>query len=769
MQSESASGSSARQDLTKMATLRWPRKKDEAKSQAERKHKEFHAKALVVPSKQVILIQILSLIIAILPKLGLASEPAAFPGVARELHSFCSARPSLPVDLATMIVHVKRNTSFNYKLYLFSGHDYVFQTGQIVPRDDFRVHAFPVKMKRLSEFWPSSVATYRLVQARQSSGESPGEFRRQRVGAGEFELAKFFQLVAATANEPTGLQLAPNELAGRASAQLERRATSGAELAGERASDWPAANEHIQFDRDDQVSLLGARGDLRSDADQLRGSASGGGSNSDEASAPKRRSSGLLMPVGAFSSFHVNTTYLVRKDFGQSAGQLIRIQIDAHNFQVAQVELLSDENSTLAPAGRWADESSFLGHKLLRDPSTRITSINQIYEDWITRNFYTIVYVQRRLLDTPADGRSPPVGPTISSDRLVFRGSSAVLLGADQLEQTIKASAFITEKNGLHYYLEFLASKHAFQLAAVDWSKRPFKVIDSQAWPMQHTRTVYDNEELLLCPPALCYSRRPLDELVAYGRLELEAELQEEASILSTTSNFSPSQSDDSFKSARFASELQLGPAEENHHHHHHHEADLAALLLLAERQAKRPAPANATGGGGGGAPINLVRLVGAMQRGARALQLKLHLRDWTWLLERRPAGRLLWRFEAAKRNELKASRDTYGFALSGHEIDASFRVYNQLYLISNDQLIAINYTQANRTQVSSRPLSLEFAGLSSTLVEPITGAFYERHANQLFFFKGKRARGNNNNNCTHHVQLMLPLLLICSLARTKF
>lgn len=54
------------------------------------------------------------------------------------------------------------------------------------------------------------------------------------------------------------------------------------------------------------------------------------------------------------------------------------------------------------------------------------------------------------------------------------------------------------------------------------------------------------------------------------------------------------------------------------------------------------------------------------------------------------------------------------------------------------NHLIAINYTLANETVVSSVPVSDEFPGLVSSLIDPITGAFYDRLTNRLYFFKGK-------------------------------
>lgn len=62
--------------------------------------------------------------------------------------------------------------------------------------------------------------------------------------------------------------------------------------------------------------------------------------------------------------------------------------------------------------------------------------------------------------------------------------------------------------------------------------------------------------------------------------------------------------------------------------------------------------------------------------------------------------------------------------------------------------MITINYTMPNETVVSTHPIGDEFFGLSSTLLDPITAAFYDRYTNEIYFFKGKPdlnilARGN--------------------------
>lgn len=54
------------------------------------------------------------------------------------------------------------------------------------------------------------------------------------------------------------------------------------------------------------------------------------------------------------------------------------------------------------------------------------------------------------------------------------------------------------------------------------------------------------------------------------------------------------------------------------------------------------------------------------------------------------------------------------------------------------NQLITINYTMPNETAVSKQPIGDEFLGLSSTLLDPITGAYYDQVANQIYFFKGE-------------------------------
>lgn len=45
-----------------------------------------------------------------------------------------------------------------------------------------------------------------------------------------------------------------------------------------------------------------------------------------------------------------------------------------------------------------------------------------------------------------------------------------------------------------------------------------------------------------------------------------------------------------------------------------------------------------------------------------------------------------------------------------------------------------------NETVTSVHPIGEEFAGLSSSLLDPITGAFYDRYSNQVFFIKGEQS-----------------------------
>lgn len=714
------------------------------------------------------------------------SAPATFPGVSRDLASFCSARPSLSVDLAPMIVHVKRDTSFNYKLYLFSS-DYVFQTGQIVPRDDFRVHSFPVKFKRLNEFWPQAgVPTYQY-KYQNSSADSlvrapgggpfdarrflalvplrpgPGARRRapsgaartkgKRVQAAGEPLRRGWRARATTAGAhqegvaDTGgsglpLDAQPHVLAGDDDSLAGRHGAASptsAGLAGYRALRAPRAsrapvaagdddnvNKHIQFDRDDQVAVLAA-----DDKAPRRDALSGPGGDQETSTNSYSKASQhqenefarqMIMPVGSFSSFHVNLTYLARKDFDQTEPELIKIQLDANRFVIDELHLIATSaNKTQQNFSFYNypqhEDYAFLAHKLLRDPNTRITSISQIYEHWITRNFYTIVYVQRRIgqvepvgaNDAPSDYGEPI--ESIVTDRLIFRGSSMVLLGAEQLDYDVKASAFITEKNGLHYYLEFLTNGK-FYLCAIDWTKRPFKIIDSRRLPMKATKTQFDNEELLLCPPAICYSEQPIDEIVNYGRITLSKEHQHTASVLSGSrlANFSqhhtllssslpPTFRDESDGELIYGSTSGPGGGD------HRLKLGLSRMQTGSTRLHADDQPTAPT------TPINsqLDDLSDAIKSGSSQLEVRLHLRDWVWTLARaherqqieheanlmtansatptselfKNESKFVYRFEWARRNDIKVNPDTYGFVLAGHEIDASYRVFNELYLIT--------------------------------------------------------------------------------------
>lgn len=634
---------------------------------------------------------------------------AGFPGVSKDLASFCAARPSLPIDLASMIVHVKRNVSFNYKLYLFSS-DHVFQTGQVIPRDDFRVHSFPVRAKRFHEFWPANLS---------SSGSGSGQSQ-------QFDLKEFFRLVPL--DEPRGRQpprKAPHDAAGQplpgeqprhddqepfishdvahvmAERQRRSRDRDGA-AASTKETTATNLNKFIEFDRDDQVSRLNLLpSSLRPGSQESRQH------SARPANAGRRQSAGrtfeqLVLPVGSFSSFHVNLTYLVRKDFDQTEPQLLKILVDANKFQVYQWEVIADgsERAKRNNSAATTDDFAFLSHKLLRDVNTRITSINQIYEDWITRNFYTIVYVQRRLSAAAAAAESDTIAvadddveeekmeeASIVNDRLIFRGSSTALLGADQLDYQVKAAAFITEKNGLHYYLEFL-NTGKFYLCAVDWQKRPFKIIDWQQFPIKATRTQFDNEELLLCPPSVCHSNQPIDEIVSYGRLDLAEQIQRQISRRSWSA-----QPNALSVVEKIAHSQQPG-------------AQTARLVDGRGRSSNGTAEGSVSSSEPSPV-ISLSQIIEAVKisaaiNGQSGEAARLHLRDWVWPLagigsrtatttattttataDSGIGGLFQWRYELAKRNDIKAKPDAYGYTLTGHDIDASYRVYNELYLIS--------------------------------------------------------------------------------------
>lgn len=666
---------------------------------------------------------------------------ANFPGVSREIASFCAARPSLQIDLASMIVHVKRNVSFNYKLYLFSADD-VFQTGQVIPRDDFRIHSFPVKLKKLNEFWPASVSTYQSLSHIVNASSSITNRSFIEVSSDSFKLKHFMRPVSLNPAVSAAMKRRSKTRRPRTFNQggLSRPSDArGADLSLALSPGLPDDargdilpgddenfNKHIQFDRDDQLSSISRRATYFNKNDYLaaveEGESAPDGTDDFEInregtnSANGRNFSGdHIIPVGSFSSFNVNTTYLVRKDFNQQEMELIKLEIDAAQFLVKKVFLIYPELQSSS------GEFDFLNHKLLKDPNTRITSINQIYEDWITRNFYTIVYIQRRLNQEPASSddevASDETGgdrELIVQDRLIFRGTSIALLGADQLDYIVKAAAFITEKNGLHYYLEFL-NTGKFYLCAIDWTKRPFKIIDSRKFPIKTTKTLLDNEELLLCPPAICYSNQPLDEVVSYGRLALSRKAQREASILSSSFAFQPG-------AAKLSTGAKVDPQNVVIVGFKSMQNETSLTYLANEPPLNAPREARELKQQEAGGPqamamtsdqnISLDDVIEEVRLAASQLQTRLHLRDWVWILPRNnkqqpqqdrakqvqaagdnsetttKASQLKlstfdWRYELARRNDIKVKQDTYGYVLTGHEIDASYRIYNELYLIS--------------------------------------------------------------------------------------
>lgn len=664
-----------------------------------------------------------------------------FPGVSRDLSSFCAARPSLPIDLASMVVHVKKNISFNYKLYLFST-DYVFQTGQVIPRDDFRIHSFPVKLKRLNEFWPENVPTY---QYKRSTADS-----LTLVSSTQFNLKQFFALVPLNPkktlfskkqhklkkSQTRGAPNIPEDAHGESlpgdpaqeadfiSHDDKTRVPSLADHEDMDRSENHEYNKHIQFDRDDQLSSVSRRRAYASNDYLVLGSPSSSLSSpqasklSSSLSTEEGKSSDTtgslgselfrdsVLPVGSFSSFKVNLTYLVRKDFDQLEPQLIRIQVDSSQFMITQLDILNNGSQHVSSLPH-NEDYDFLSHKLLRDLNTRVTAINQIYEDWITRNFYTIVYIQRRLEEISESNEQ-----TIVNDRLVFRGTSIALLGADQLDYSVKAATFITEKNGLHYYFEFL-NTGKFYLCAVDWTKRPFKIIDSKKFPIKATRTQLDNEELLLCPPSVCYSTQPVDEVVSYGRISLADKIQRETSILSMSlSSTSSKQLHPILETDSTLNETNLIYSQQQKN---------KELLAAAERIRLKGRQVNNETSNEETTIISLDNVIDSVKAGSAYLQTRLHLRDWVWILSRaenqkylvgkqlkrelgkggetsetksatdinsaqvtsQPVTRFELRYELARRNDIKVKPDTYGYVLTGHEIDASYRVYNELYLIS--------------------------------------------------------------------------------------
>lgn len=591
-----------------------------------------------------------------------------FAGVSRDISPFCAARPSLPIDLASMVVHVKRNVSFNYKLYLFSG-EHVFQTGQVVPRDDFRVHAFPTKLKSLEAFWPTnSLELHQVDHSNQLPIKKKPSSQQQQI---QFNLRRFFEPVPIKPSNNNKQH--PNNRASSDSPSNE----FGDILPGD-------TNKLVTFDSDfETVSGL----------PQRNSTSASDSSNQQQPKETSAKATGntdysqqQVLPVASFSSFHVNQTYLVRKDFGQPRPELVRIHINPVEFVVDRQVVISfnESQNELENLKSLHQDYQFLAHKLLSSSNTRITAISQIYEDWITRNFYTIVYIQRRIINTSnsqATSPAPPPPPTtttttssktveteshnndeddddeIVSDKLIFRGSSAVLIGAEQLDYEVKAAAFITEKNGLHYFLEFV-SQNRFYLCAVDWTRRPFKFLDSQQFPIKATRQRLDNEELLLCPPAVCYSEQPLDELAAYGHLRLPDDIQRQVRLLT---------------GSPLSSAASLLPLVRTHD----------SSSVLASAVALPPTDTM----------IDLDQVTQLVRNVSKtALQTRLHLRDWTWTLDaagqankQDQLGKFAYNYGSAKRNEpdLKPVQDSYGFLLTGHEIDASYRVYNELGLVS--------------------------------------------------------------------------------------
>lgn len=733
-------------------------------------------------------------------------EQQVFPGVARELASFCAARPSLSIDLASMVVHVKRNTSFNYKLYLFST-DHIFQTGQVIPRADFRIHSFPVKIKHLNEFWsPTATPTYKYSNLDASS--------RVQVPASSFNLRSFLKRVPLNPNQSSESS-SSGKLRKSTSVQTRqkrKRVRANGDARGRRPSDlhWDSLpgderleevgdeqlsgsisaasraptidtseqlNKHIKFDRDDQVSALQRR-TLHAPVDYIISDTSTTSGQATDINGNQKNSSNQnseffgdsILPIGSFSAFHVNSTYMVRKDFDQLEAQIIKIKLDPQEFKVDQVQIISDgsQNSSSYPQN---EDYNFLSHQLFRDSNTRITAINQIYEDWITRNYYTIVYIQRRLpaSDTFSHNERPEfkgnnetkvaveegtattstsTSGSIINERLIFRGSSIALLGAEQLDYSVKAAAFITEKNGLHYYLEFLHT-NKFHLCAVDWSRRPFKMIDSRQFPIKATRTQLDNEELLLCPPAVCYSNQPIDEIISYNRLILGEQLERQLSqlisgqlsgvsasltsstplpeITTTSGNLLPAGR--GAGSGSRAAEISSPPSSSSTAFTSTYGSRLAVSDddLLGQPTIALPSPpVPASNLQSATSAVNnqqhnhkLDILFESLRAGASQLETKLHLRDWVWLLapdnqspvkplaisnngmsnsnknkninindrdsgnNQSPANLFHWRYELARRNDIKVKPDTYGYVLTGHEIDASYRVYNELYLIT--------------------------------------------------------------------------------------
>lgn len=587
--------------------------------------------------------------------------PVNFPGVPGGLSALCSARPSLPINLATMVVHSKRNVSFNFRLYLFSDYN-VIQTGQIVPRDNFKIHSFPVKIKSMNEFWPSDVPT-------DIEGSTKNE-------TSQLDFNSFFSLVPAirrpnVRNKPKESRLRQS----RVNSRITVRASPDDDLLSEDSfADISAVrgsvedpNENVEYDRDDEVSVIAPQlSSISETEDTPRAKIRGRTSVVNYMPRSRRikrddiKDQQRILPVGSFSSFHVNMTYFARKDFDDTKAQLIRANFDDSQFKVTRVTIINDLNN---PRG---EDYQFLTHKVLTDPDIRITAITQIYEGWISRNYYTLVYTQRRESSIERSGRSRQRDSSISYvyDRLVFRGSSATLLGADQLDYGVKAAAFVTEWDGLDYFFEFMSSSHKFKLSAVDWTRRPYKIFDSLRSTIKATRTLMDNEELILCPPSMCYSNEPIDEVIPFGRLPMNEEMEREASILAGKW---PERSNEPVE----GSQIQL------------------------YNQTAKPSTS-----------IDLAKMIDSVRGFASQLDVRLHLRDWFWNLgrsessTRKPSDeetepidsnskgssiepRFSWNYVDAQRTDIRLSSDDYGYKLTGHDIEASFRVYNQLHLIS--------------------------------------------------------------------------------------
>lgn len=559
---------------------------------------------------------------------------ANFTGVSDSIQSsFCSrdARPGFKVDVALMLVHVRRAVSFNYKLYLISG-DRIVQTGQVVPRDDFRIHAFPVRDKSLAEFAATSASNdSRAVTGdefarflRQSEVQLPrlagvsrvrrGVSRTQRSKRAVFK-QQLEKLRAKIVDSSATIEIrtptvAVQSFAGAQSSALPEDADA-ALLPGDELPQQPAPldlNAAIQFDDQPSASYatgdehlqLAARRRLRAAVEPAQvvardpranrlfsahdASGAVGPSSDATASSGGERTEAGVVPVGAFSSFVVNVTYLVRKDFDEVTPQVMQLEIDAKEFQATRMSYVDiDDNA------HW-QACDFLTHALLRNNDTRIVSVSQIYDSWIGKTFNTFVYIQRRVYSGDSESDSERTLRAVVSERLVFAESSKQLIGVDSLGYRVLASAFITELKGLHYFLEFI-DDNKFRLSAVSWSQKPYVIFDGARFALKPLRTKLDNQELLLCPPAICTSEQPVDEVLLHGP---------------------------------------------------------------DERQSVR-----------------------------------LLLRDWSWKLAanaRQPIDKhatFALDFASGLRNDLKPASDNYGFPLVGGEVDATFRVGDDLYAVS--------------------------------------------------------------------------------------